>query len=363
MKEIIRLDRVSKSYKKANVINNISFFVNEGQFLVLLGPSGCGKSTILNIIAGLVSDYTGSVFIDNDNVDNVSPKDRNIGFVFQNYALYPNLTVYGNMAFSLKFKSKDAPEFSEILKINPNFNKKQLIDLRVKQVAKLLEINDILSKKPHELSGGQSQRVAIGRALVRKPKIFLFDEPLSNLDAKLRRILRDEIKKIHQLLKTTVIYVTHDQEEALTLADEIIVINDGKVQQKGSPKEVYFKPKNKFVARFVGNPPMNVINIDECLINQLFTDNTNHNFIEKIKKHKAFGVRPEHIKLEKDVMFNIKLKITIKYFEFVGDKNIVNAKIYKTENKIKFFNNLSEENYKQEIKYIYLDIKNCIFFK
>lgn len=238
----IELKNLTKVFgKETTVIKNLNLTINDGEFYVLVGPSGCGKSTTLRIIAGLEEATAGEVFIDGQLVNNVAPKDRNIAMVFQNYALYPHMTVYENMAFGLKLRNIPKSE----------------IEKRVKDTAEILELTSLLKRKPKQLSGGQSQRVALGRAIVRNPKVFLFDEPLSNLDAKLRLQMRTEIKKLHQQLKITMVYVTHDQVEAMTMGDRISVMKDGLVHQVDSPLALYQKPADIFVAGFIGNPSMN----------------------------------------------------------------------------------------------------------
>jgi len=222
-------------------VNNVSFGVENREFIVLVGPSGCGKSTTLRIIAGLETVTSGEVFIGDKKVNNIPPKDRDIAMVFQNYALYPHMTVYENMAFGLKLKKYPKEEISS----------------RVKEAATILGLEQLLNRKPSELSGGQRQRVAVGRAIVRKPMVFLFDEPLSNLDAKLRVMMRTEIHRLHIRLQATMIYVTHDQTEAMTLGDRIVVMKDGVIHQIDTPANVYNLPVNKFVAGFIGAPPMN----------------------------------------------------------------------------------------------------------
>jgi ABC-type sugar transport system ATPase subunit len=239
----LTIKNLTKIFDNKKVIDNISFDVMEGEFCILLGPSGCGKSTILRLIAGLEQQDSGKIFIGDRDVSSLTPKERDIAMVFQSYALYPHLNVYENMAFPLKIKKSPKHE----------------IDRKVKEAARLLNIDELLNRKPKELSGGQRQRVAIGRAIVRSPKLFLFDEPLSNLDAKLRSTMRIEIARLHQQLKTTIIYVTHDQIEAMTLGQKIILIDNGAIQQAGTPREVYEKPANLFAASFIGIPPMNMI--------------------------------------------------------------------------------------------------------
>ena len=234
---------VEKAFGSTKVIHGINVDIADGEFVVLVGPSGCGKSTLLRMIAGLEEITGGVIKIGGREVNHVPPKDRDVAMVFQNYALYPHMTVYDNMAFSLKLRKAD----------------KSLIDERVRKAADILNLSQLLQRYPRQLSGGQRQRVAMGRAIVRDPQVFLFDEPLSNLDAKLRVAMRTEIKALHQRLKTTTVYVTHDQVEAMTMADRIVVMHDGIVEQIGSPLELYDHPANMFVAGFIGSPAMNFI--------------------------------------------------------------------------------------------------------
>lgn len=226
-----------------DTLKNIDLSIKDGEFLILVGPSGCGKSTLMNCIAGLESISGGEILIDGQDVSSTSPKDRDIAMVFQSYALYPTMSVRENIAFGLKIRKMPQAD----------------IDAEVARVAKLLQIEHLLNRKPGQMSGGQQQRVAMGRALARRPKIYLFDEPLSNLDAKLRVEMRTEMKLMHQRLKTTTVYVTHDQIEAMTLGDKVAVMKDGIVQQFGTPKQIYTDPANLFVASFIGSPPMNFI--------------------------------------------------------------------------------------------------------
>src|SRR5574344_1912688 len=242
----VKLINVCKVYEgHVLAVDKVNIDVKDREFVVLVGPSGCGKSTTRRMIAGLEDISSGELYIDGKLVNDVPPKDRDIAMVFQNYALYPHMTVYENMAFGLKIRK---------------FPKEE-IDQRVKEAAKILDIEELLDRKPKALSGGQRQCVAVGRAIVRKPKVFLFDEPLSNLDAKLRVQMRAEISNLHNRLKATMIYVTHDQVEALTMGDKICVMKDGKVQQIGSPLYLYNHPINKFVAGFIGSPPMNFLSV------------------------------------------------------------------------------------------------------
>ena len=233
---------VKKSYGKVAVLHGIDFDIADGEFVVLVGPSGCGKSTLLRMLAGLEEITAGEILIDGRVVNELESKDRDIAMVFQSYALYPHMTVRENMGFSLRLRKAEA----------------SVIDKRVADAARILNLDQLLHRYPRELSGGQRQRVAMGRAIVRDPKVFLFDEPLSNLDAKLRVAMRAEIKALHQRLKTTTVYVTHDQIEAMTMADRIVVMHDGIVEQIGTPLELFDRPANLFVAQFIGSPAMNV---------------------------------------------------------------------------------------------------------
>jgi multiple sugar transport system ATP-binding protein len=239
----VEIRNVRKSFGPVEVLHGVSIPINDGEFVVLVGPSGCGKSTLLRMLAGLENITSGEIAIGDRVVNNVHPKERDIAMVFQNYALYPHMTVEQNMGFSLKLRKTD----------------KAIIDERVARAADILGLVPLLERFPRQLSGGQRQRVAMGRAIVRDPQVFLFDEPLSNLDAKLRVQMRTEIKELHQRLKTTTVYVTHDQIEAMTMADKIVVMNDGNIEQMGSPLDLYDHPTNIFVAGFIGSPAMNFI--------------------------------------------------------------------------------------------------------
>ncbi len=291
MAEVI-LKNISKTYDgKTYAVSNVNFDIKDKEFVVLVGPSGCGKSTTLRMIAGLEDISDGELLIDDKKVNEVSPKDRDIAMVFQNYALYPHMTVYENMAFGLKMRK---------------FPKKE-IEERVNETAKILELEPYLKRKPKALSGGQRQRVALGRAIVRKPKVFLFDEPLSNLDAKMRVQMRTEISKLHKKLNTTMIYVTHDQTEAMTMGDKIVVMKDGIVNQIDTPLNLYNFPENKFVAGFIGSPSMNFIEgkivNDNGLKFKSINGTINLDIPERLKKEagnninkSAFaGIRPEDI--------------------------------------------------------------------
>ncbi|MBI2467361.1 MAG: sn-glycerol-3-phosphate ABC transporter ATP-binding protein UgpC [Candidatus Rokubacteria bacterium] len=237
------LKELNKKFDEVVAVRDVSLTIKDQEFIVLVGPSGCGKSTTLRMIAGLEEITSGEIYIGERLVNDLPPKDRDIAMVFQNYALYPHMTVYDNMAFGLKMRKFPKPE----------------IEKRVREAAQMLGIQELLARKPRQLSGGQRQRVAVGRAIVRHPQVFLFDEPLSNLDAKLRVQMRVELKRLHERLETTAIYVTHDQVEAMTLGDRVVVMKDGLVQQVGDPLGIYSKPRNKFVAGFIGSPAMNFL--------------------------------------------------------------------------------------------------------
>ncbi|MBB3384397.1 MULTISPECIES: sn-glycerol-3-phosphate ABC transporter ATP-binding protein UgpC [unclassified Rhizobium] len=239
----VELHNIHKAYGALTVIHDISLSIEDGEFIALVGPSGCGKSTLLRMIAGLEEITDGDVSIGGQVVNSMTPRERNIAMVFQSYALYPHMTVAENMGFNLKLSGET----------------KQVIEQRVNEAARMLDLTKLLDRKPAQLSGGQRQRVAMGRAIVRNPAVFLFDEPLSNLDAKLRVQMRSEIKALHQKVQTTSIYVTHDQIEAMTLADRIVVLNQGRIEQQGTPIELYRKPANLFVAGFIGSPAMNFL--------------------------------------------------------------------------------------------------------
>jgi multiple sugar transport system ATP-binding protein len=243
---VVTLNKVVKYYDETLAVRGIDLEIADEEFLVLVGPSGCGKTTTLRMIAGLEDISDGEIRIGDVVVNDVPPKDRNIAMVFQNYALYPHMSVYENMSFGLKLKRVDKGE----------------IDRRVQEAARILDIVPLLDRKPKQLSGGQRQRVAMGRAIVRDPAVFLFDEPLSNLDAKLRVQMRTEIKKVHQKVRTTTVYVTHDQVEAMTLADRVVVMNQGVIEQVGTPQQLYHQPRTRFVAGFIGSPAMNMVPVD-----------------------------------------------------------------------------------------------------
>lgn len=311
------LKNISKSYGKVSVIKDLNLEIRDKEFMVFVGPSGCGKSTLLRIIAGLEDIQGGEVYIDEKVVNNLHPKDRDIAMVFQNYALYPHMSVYENMAFALKIRKMD----------------KNLIREKIENVAKSLNLTEYLNRKPKELSGGQKQRVALGRAMVREPKVFLMDEPLSNLDAKLRVQMRSEIRSLHKKLDTTFIYVTHDQVEALTMGDRITVLNRGEIQQVATPDEIYNYPENIFVAGFIGSPQMNFINVKVISENSLsFGDNTIYLSSELIKRNNLLGkeviagIRPEHLSLSECSSSN-KIEITAGMVEMLGSEKIVHFEL------------------------------------
>ena len=280
----VSIRNLNLNFDSVEVLKELNLEIPEGEFLVLLGASGCGKSTLLNCIAGLLDISGGQIFIDNDNVTWKEPSDRGIGMVFQSYALYPQMSVEGNLSFGLKNAKMDKAE----------------IDKRVARAAEILQLEPLLKRKPAALSGGQRQRVAIGRALVRDVDVFLFDEPLSNLDAKLRADLRVEIKRLHQQLKNTMIYVTHDQVEAMTLADRIAIMKGGAIQQLASPDEIYNRPVNKYVADFIGSPSMNfmegTLNGKTLTIGSSEIPLNEYNFTDERESDSVtIGVRPEHV--------------------------------------------------------------------
>jgi multiple sugar transport system ATP-binding protein len=288
----VALRKLTKNYDQVVAVRGIDLEIADKEFIVLVGPSGCGKSTTLRMIAGLEDITGGEVLIGGDVVNDVPPKDRNIAMVFQNYALYPHMTVFENMSFGLRLKKTPKEE----------------VRRQVENAARILDISELLERKPRQLSGGQRQRVAMGRAIVRNPKVFLFDEPLSNLDAKLRVQMRTEIKKVHQKVRTTTIYVTHDQVEAMTLADRVVVMNGGSIEQVGSPNDLYHSPQTKFVAGFIGSPAMNLIpcELEETAgglcakltdaLRFAIPDNRSARYRPHLGRGDLlFGLRPEHI--------------------------------------------------------------------
>jgi multiple sugar transport system ATP-binding protein len=310
----VELRGIRKSFGDVNVIGNVDLKIEDGEFVVFVGPSGCGKSTLLRMIAGLEDINAGDIFIDGERMNDVPSSKRGLAMVFQSYALYPNMTLYENMAFGLKLANKPKDE----------------IDAAVRQAAKTLHIDHLLDRKPKALSGGQRQRVAIGRAITRKPRVFLFDEPLSNLDAALRTKMRIEFSRLHDELKTTMIYVTHDQIEAITLADRIVVLSQGKIEQVGSPLELYHRPANLFVAGFIGSPRMNFIEgvlstIGESSAIKLRGGETIFANIDtkraKVGEEVTVGIRPEHVALPANQSNIVNARTTL--VEPMGDSTLV----------------------------------------
>jgi len=287
----VGLRNVVKKYDDVEAVRSINLDIPNQEFVVLVGPSGCGKSTTLRMIAGLEEITSGEISIGGDVVNDLPPKDRDIAMVFQNYALYPHMTVFENMSFGLKLRKIPKADIKQ----------------RVEAAARILDITELLERRPKQLSGGQRQRVAMGRAIVRNPKVFLFDEPLSNLDAKLRVQMRTEIKRVHQKVKTTTVYVTHDQVEAMTLADRVVVMNRGIIEQVGTPQDLYHKPATRFVAGFIGSPAMNIIpcrleqngvGLKVRLSNELsfpVPENRADRYRPHVGKDLLFGLRPEHM--------------------------------------------------------------------
>ncbi len=313
----VTLTSVGKHYESIEAVRDFTLDIADGEFVVLVGPSGCGKSTTLRMIAGLEDITTGTISIEGRVVNDDHPKDRDIAMVFQNYTLYPHMSVYQNMAFALKLRKMPKSE----------------IDRRVREAADMLGIENLLKRKPRQLSGGQRQRVALGRAIVREPKAFLFDEPLSNLDARLRVSTRAELKALHQRLKTTTIYVTHDQEEAMTLGDRIVVMSEGQLQQQGTPFEVYRNPVNRFVASFIGTPPMNFV--DGLLVpdgeglrfesdNSRVSLRVDDTHTAKIKTATGIpttlGIRPQAMTLTNAEHPGQTIKATASVIELLGDQ-------------------------------------------
>lgn len=317
----LELRNVQKSYGNSQIatLKDIALKIDAGEFLILVGPSGCGKSTLMNCIAGLENITGGEILVDGEDISQASPKDRDIAMVFQSYALYPTMTVRDNIAFGLKMRKVPAAKIEE----------------EVARVAKLLQIEPLLERKPSQLSGGQQQRVAMGRALARRPKIYLFDEPLSNLDAKLRVEMRTEIKLMHQRLKTTTVYVTHDQIEAMTLGDKVAVMKDGVIQQFGTPHEIYNNPANLFVASFIGSPPMNFVPLrirqrDGRWVGVLNSEQGSCELPLPITSDEGLrdrelilGIRPEQIGLSNGSAADLSLLVDIEVVEPTGPDTLV----------------------------------------
>ncbi|WP_441344252.1 ABC transporter ATP-binding protein [Psychromonas sp. B3M02] len=309
----ISLQQVVKRFDKVETIHGIDLEIKDGEFTVFVGPSGCGKSTLLRLIAGLEEITSGSISIGQNDVSHVEPADRGVAMVFQSYALYPHMTVEENMGFALKMAGVEASEI-----------KKQ-----VKQASDILQLDALLARKPKELSGGQRQRVAIGRAIVRDPDVFLFDEPLSNLDAELRVEMRLQIANLHAQLGNTMVYVTHDQVEAMTLADRIVILKDGQVEQVGTPMELYYQPKNEFVAGFIGSPKMNftpvtVTNVEGQSLKVALTDGQQvsiptHSVNYQKGDLLTLGIRPEHIQLNDQAEHALTLDFDVVNVERLGN--------------------------------------------
>jgi multiple sugar transport system ATP-binding protein len=315
----VRLEHITKKYDASIVVNDVNLEIADKEFVVLVGPSGCGKSTTLRMIAGLEEISEGTIYIDDRMVNDVPPKDRDIAMVFQNYALYPHMSVYDNLAFGLKMRKFPKEEIKQ----------------RVHTTAEILGIREMLERKPKALSGGQRQRVALGRAIVRKPKVFLFDEPLSNLDANLRVQMRTEISRLHKQIETTMIYVTHDQIEAMSMGDRIVVMQDGIVHQVDTPLAIYGKPVNKFVAGFIGSPTMNFIEGRFTQTDEMqFESHRGHlrfhlpESEQKRLKHLTdkeviLGIRPEHILAKPQNSYSQKIPVFIQVTEPVGNEIFV----------------------------------------
>ncbi|WP_112480157.1 ABC transporter ATP-binding protein [Vibrio variabilis] len=319
----VEFRNIKKSFGDVDVVKEFDFTVQDGEFVVFLGPSGCGKSTTLRMLAGLEDITSGDIFVGDKRMNKVDAKDRDLAMVFQSYALYPHMTVYENIAFALKLKGMA----------------KRDIDVEVRKAATMLELTPLLDRKPKELSGGQRQRVAMGRAMVRTPKVFLFDEPLSNLDAKLRGTMREEIKELHRKLQTTTIYVTHDQIEAMTLADRIVILKDGYVAQVGTPTDVFKRPASKFVAQFIGNPSMNMLDAKLVDVDGEFVVELGDVHIplpERFKAHASknvalhFGVRPTDLYLRPEQVDHdrvIPIPVSIKDKELLGASILLKTEV------------------------------------
>ena len=357
----VLLKNISKRYREQTAVEGFNLEVNDNELVVIVGPSGCGKSTLLRMIAGITELSEGEICIDDVLVNDFEPKDRNIAMVFQNYALYPNKTVYENLEFGLKMRKVD----------------KSTIREKVISIAKMLGIDGYLDRKPAKLSGGEKQRVAIGRALVRDPKVFLMDEPLSNLDAKLRNTMRAEILKLHRQLKATMLYVTHDQIEAMTLGDRIVVMNKGKIQQVDTPDSIIERPANKFVAQFMGVPPMNFLEAEIVCRDGVFyaeIEDTNEILmlpqdlkVSAERQKVSVGIRPEHIQIVEQLQecnsLTVKLDIVERMVSemhmhvFAGQNSLTiktdrqkaidgcgDMKVYLPPSNLHVFDNYSEKN-------------------
>jgi multiple sugar transport system ATP-binding protein len=350
----VRLENVNRKFGTVNAIENINFEIPDGEFWVLVGPSGCGKSTILRTIAGLQTATSGNIYLGDILINKIPARQRDVAMVFQNYALYPHMTVAENLAFGLKMRGEN----------------KDNIAKKVESVGRSLSIEHLLNRKPKQLSGGQQQRVALGRAIIRQPQVFLLDEPLSNLDAQLRDDTRAELKQLHQNLGITTIYVTHDQIEAMTLADQIVVLNQGKVQQISSPQEIYGNPANRMVATFIGNPPMNILPVtyyNEQLIieNQILKiDDNLRDKLNIINREKFdLGVRPEAIKVDyQNASQGSELTVIVEIVEPLGKETLVRSSLIDS-NLILNLNTSPSDNLKRgEIIKVKLDLDQLYFF-
>ena len=314
----LTITNVNKFYDKTQVLFDVNLDIKDGEFIVLVGPSGCGKSTLLRMIAGLEDINSGEISLGGKVINQLAPRDRDVSMVFQNYALYPHLSVAKNIGFSLRMRKVE----------------KSIIDKKVADAAEMLGLTHLLSRLPRNLSGGERQRVAMGRAIVRDPEVFLFDEPLSNLDAKLRVMMRNQIKEIHYEVKTTTVYVTHDQIEAMTMADKIVVLNGGIVEQVGSPDELYDQPNNTFVASFIGSPSMNQIHgkvvsekgkkYFQSKDNSLFLVPENANISEG--QEIIYGFRPEHVDINQSASEDA-INLTVKVDQPTGSQSLVFANV------------------------------------
>ena len=326
----LKFEDIDKTFGENNVISKFNLEVEKGKFIVLLGPSGCGKSTLLRMIAGLEKIDSGKILLENNILNDLLPSKRQIAMVFQSYALYPHMSVFDNISFGLKSE-----------KISKNE-----IKSKVFEAAKILKIEELLDRRPKELSGGQRQRVAIGRAITRNPKLFLFDEPLSNLDAALRSEMRVEISKLHKKLKSNIVYVTHDQIEAMTLADKIVIMNKGKIEQSGTPHDIYSNPNNIFVAEFIGNPKMNIFKVESKNIINKNTFKLLNNEIKfenvSFKNELYVGIRPEDISLENKGEFAVKISIDL--IENLGSEKIIYSRLNNEEIRIKSTKNINDKD-------------------
>lgn len=348
----IDFEHIGKTYENGfEAVKDFNLIVEDGEFVVFVGPSGCGKSTTLRMLAGLEDISDGIIKIDGKTINDIDAAERDIAMVFQNYALYPHMTVYENMAFALRNKKMPEDE----------------IDKKIKQAAMLLQISEYLDRKPSQLSGGQNQRVAVGRALVRNPKVFLMDEPLSNLDAKLRSDMRTEINKLHKELDSTFIYVTHDQVEAMTLGDRIVVLNEGVIQQVDSPHNLYENPINTFVASFIGSPKINMLKLDIKEGDLYYNDKifpvdeaTKNKLINYSADSILVGIRPEHLHLHKHKDIDKSIEVKVNIIEDLGSEKILYNIMDDTEIIARNYSNMPVE-LNQKIN-LYYDCDRILFF-